>query len=161
MLLQLADRQSKVLRSPTKLLEAVTPITKQFTGNMLDTMKAYEGVGLAANQVGSEFRIAVIQAKGIRNKPLVLINPEITSISDKTYDSAEGCLSLPKETHLVRRPEWVCIKYLDQNGKEQTLKAKHALARIVMHELDHLDGIVIDTKEYVCPKPQNLPTMKS
>lgn len=161
MQLHLTDRQGKVLRSPTKPLEVVTNITKEFVNNMLDTMVGYKGVGLAANQVGSEFRVAVIQAKGIRDKPLVLINPEVTSISDRLHDSLEGCLSLPGEAHLVRRPEWVCIKYLDQHGKEKTLKAKRALARIVMHELEHLDGIVIDTKAYVPPKPSTLPKMKT
>lgn len=158
MILQLADRQSKILRSPTKILEEITPITKQFVNNMLDTMARYKGVGLAANQVGSKFRVAVVQAKGIRDRPLILINPEITSVSDKTYDSAEGCLSLPGETHIVKRPEWVCIKHLDQNGKEKTLKAKKALARIIMHELDHLLGVAIDMKD--ATPPSKLPKMK-
>lgn len=158
MLLQLADNKSKVLRSPTTPVPEVTDITKQFAYNMLDTMESYKGVGLAANQVGSALRVAVIQDKKLLKRPLVLINPEITSISDKTYESLEGCLSLPGESHKVRRPEWVCIKYLDQHGKAKTFKAKKALARIVMHELDHLEGVVIDTKEDI--HPSKLPMMK-
>jgi len=154
------DSQSKVLRSSTQPVPEVTNITKEFAYNMLDTMERYKGVGLAANQVGSALRVAVIKAAGIRNKPLVLINPEITSCSAKKYESIEGCLSLPGESHRVMRPEWITIKYLDQHGKEKTLKAKKALARIVMHELDHLCGICIDSKEFDVPPLPKLPKMK-
>ncbi|GAB5466136.1 MAG: peptide deformylase [Candidatus Kapaibacteriales bacterium] len=118
---------------------------------MSDTMINAEGIGLAANQVGLKNRIFVIDANAGReneNKqlPIEMINPVITSSSDEEVTIQEGCLSIPFVYENVDRPEGIEVKYLDKSFKEKTLEANGLLARVIMHELDHLDGVLFIDK---------------
>jgi len=112
---------------------------------MKHTMHNAEGIGLAANQVGSPLAITVIDISPVEGyestKPLVMINPEITYYSDEESDYEEGCLSLPHVRDLVIRPEAIQVSYFDEHIKPQTVQADGLLARVMQHEIDHLNGI--------------------
>lgn len=146
MILELVDEADPILHRPTEPVKKITEVTKSFIDNLIRTMRSHKGMGLAANQVGSELRIAVVENKKLLSRTLIMINPEVTSESDEQTDECEACLSIPKKSFVVRRPTWVTIKYLDKNGKECSYKAKNLMARIVAHELDHLFGITIRDK---------------
>ncbi|NDF12897.1 MAG: peptide deformylase [Proteobacteria bacterium] len=143
------DPRLKIKSEP---VEKITPEIQRFMDDMLETMYATGGIGLAAVQVGVHKRILVMDVdhgssrypdsqKGEHN-PLFLINPEIVSESEEknTYD--EGCLSFPGQYAEVVRPKRVKVKYLDYNGKPQELEADELLATCVQHEIDHLNGVV-------------------
>lgn len=107
--------------------------------DLVHTMRAEDGVGIAATQVGVPHRVIVVLEGKI---PRVYINPEITSHSVRTAVDTEGCLSVPGVIGLVRRAKSVTVRALDANGKPVTKKTKDLIARIFQHEVDHLDGIL-------------------
>jgi peptide deformylase len=106
--------------------------------DMLETMEKNNGVGLAAPQVGKSLRLCVINFDG---KTYILINPKFKSKSWKKVVAEEGCLSFPGVFIPVKRHNKVSVKALDRNGKEVLIKADGMLARILQHEIDHLEGI--------------------
>ena len=112
--------------------------------DMLETMYAAPGVGLAAPQVGVHKRIIVVDpARGKETpNPHLIANPVIVWSSDETKVHEEGCLSLPEHYADVVRPTWVKVRYLDRDGKTQELHADELLGTCVQHEMDHLDGIL-------------------
>lgn len=126
-----------VLNKICKEVPEVTPRTRELIEDMLDTMYAANGVGLAAPQVGILKRICVIDTTG--ENPYILINPHIVESSGEQTGS-EGCLSYPGKAGTVTRPNYVkCVAY-DIEMKEYTIEATELLARAICHELDHLDG---------------------
>lgn len=127
------------LRTVAKPVEAVTPEIQQIVDDMLETMYAEEGIGLAATQVDVHQRIVVIDISESREEPMVLINPEIT---EKRGEDGieEGCLSVPGARALVPRAAEVSVKALNRDGEEITFDADDLLAICVQHELDHLQG---------------------
>lgn len=112
--------------------------------DMLETMYAAPGIGLAAPQVGVAKRIIVVDAapKGQPPQPHCMANPEIVWASDEDTVYNEGCLSLPEHYADVTRPRAVRVRYLDQNNEIRELQADGLLATCVQHEMDHLDGIL-------------------
>lgn len=124
--------------------------------DMLETMYHYNGVGLAAVQVGMLKQIIVIDVEDGKG-PYVLINPKILKTKG-SKECEEGCLSFPNEFGKVIRPTEVIVEYYDRKAKKVKLKAKDLLAQAVCHEIDHLNGIVfIDlvipgTLEYITPE---------
>jgi len=127
-----------VLRQPT---EPVTKITKKISRliqNMIETMYAADGVGLAAPQVGVSKKIVVID---VGDGPIVLINPKIVSGSGEDID-VEGCLSIPGKQAYVKRMAEVVVKALDGEGKPIKIEGRGYLARALQHEIDHLNGIL-------------------
>lgn len=127
-------------KKSAKIKDPLTPEIQDLILNMIATMRAENGVGLAAPQVGQSLRLCTIQEDGIE---YVLINPTITSKSKTKIISEEGCLSFPGEFFPIPRHEKVQVRYLDKDGKEAKLKAGGLLARALQHEIDHLDGILI------------------
>ncbi|MDR9827102.1 peptide deformylase [Vibrio sp. FNV 38] len=127
------------LRTVAKPVEAVTPEIQKIVDDMLETMYAEEGIGLAATQVDIHQRIVVIDISESRDEPMVLINPEIT---EKRGEDGieEGCLSVPGARALVPRAAEVSVKALNREGQEMTFEADDLLAICVQHELDHLKG---------------------
>jgi peptide deformylase len=116
--------------------------------DMKDTLIAEEGVGLSAPQVGDNIRVIVValQKRDKISKDFTLvamINPRIVSYSNEVWIAEEGCLSLPGDFMNVERAREITVGYLDEKGKEQTLGLENINARIVQHEVDHLDGILI------------------
>ncbi|MBL7997615.1 MAG: peptide deformylase [Candidatus Kapabacteria bacterium] len=134
-----------VLRQKAEPITDMDDATVAFIENMFDTMRNANGIGLAANQVGSTKAVTVIDAietdDGESTRPMVLINPVIESMSDNEIDYEEGCLSLPDYRDSVTRPEAIQVRYLDQFMKEQTHEVDGFLARVMQHEIDHLNGI--------------------
>jgi peptide deformylase len=133
-----------VLRQVSKPIERVDADLQRLTDDMLETMYDAPGIGLAAIQVGVPRRMLVIDLskEGEEKQPLVFINPEIVSSSDDRSVYEEGCLSIPDYYAEVERPAKVTVKYLDREGKEQSVEADGLLATCLQHEIDHLNGVL-------------------
>lgn len=136
----------KILRKKVSKVTKVDLKTIELIKNMFDTMRNANGIGLAANQVGADksiFVIDVSQAEGYEGeKPLTLINPKIIKYSEKKVLIEEGCLSIPEIREEVERPESITIVYQDIDLNEHTLEADKLLARVMQHEYDHLHGVL-------------------
>ncbi len=133
-----------LLRKKSNNLEKVDDETRKLLDDMLETMYAAPGIGLAAVQIGILKRLIVIDISKEKEKknPLFLINPKINFKSTKTSVYEEGCLSLPGYFAEIERPAECNISYLDYNGKKKDLEASGLLATCIQHEIDHLDGIL-------------------
>ncbi len=134
----------RVLRQPAKRIAKVDGEIRQLARQMLQTMYTLDGIGLAAPQVGVHKQILVVDAKpdDATTPPLILINPEIRSYSEDLSVMEEGCLSIPGVYLNVRRPEVIQVSYKDEYGRLQTMMATDLLARVIQHELDHLNGVM-------------------
>ncbi len=132
-----------VLRVRCPEVEIFDDELEKLIKDMVETMHAAPGVGLAAPQVGVELRVAVVDTTvGEDARELyVLVNPEIFDESGSETDE-EGCLSIPDITDKVTRPETVRVKAQDIDGKPREFEAEGLLARVVCHEVDHLDGVL-------------------
>ncbi len=143
--LQVLEIPHPVLLEKAAPVPEVTPEIATLLADMLETMYATNGVGLAGNQVGVTKRVVVIDC-GKRDDdgpdPIKMVNPEIIERSPDKVLHNEGCLSIPREYADVERDEWVVVRYLDENGQVQTRKATGLLAIAVQHELDHLEGVL-------------------
>ncbi|MBC6440214.1 MAG: peptide deformylase [Rhodospirillales bacterium] len=140
-----------IIRAPDPRLKVVSePVAevddemRKLMAGMLQTMYDEPGVGLSAIQVGVPKRIVVVDVsrKDEPRQPIRMVNPEITAESEEIAVFDEGCLSLPEHFAEVERPAECDVRFLDENGEEQTLHANGLLARCIQHELDHLDGIL-------------------
>ena len=132
------------LKSKAKPVAAVDDGIRQLVDDMLETMYAAPGIGLAANQVGVLQRVLVLDVARNDEKaaPQALINPEIVWQSDALSTYSEGCLSLPEQYAEVTRPSEAKVRYLDRDGRRQELHATGLLATCVQHEIDHLNGVL-------------------
>ena len=126
-----------ILEKICRPVKEINDRTRELIGDMYETMREANGVGLAAPQVGILKRIVVIEVE--EGESYVLINPEITA-QDGEQTGYEGCLSVPGMTGIVTRPEHVVCEALDENMELRTIDAHGLLARCICHELDHLDG---------------------
>ena len=134
----------EILRKKSKKVDVIDERIKEIVNDMIETLHKYEGVGLAAVQVGMLKQIVVIQEA--EDEPIyVIINPEILSQSG-TQIVEEGCLSFPNKFAKIERPEKIKIRALDINGKPFEIKAKGLLAQAISHEIDHLNGEVFIDK---------------
>jgi peptide deformylase len=132
-----------ILREKSLPVETAGAEVRAFLSDMLETMYAAPGIGLAAVQVGVLRRMLVIDtARGEDEpkRPLMLINPEIVSTGDTPRLHEEGCLSIPEMYAEVQRPALVRVRYVDIEGKQQEEEFQDLLATVVQHEIDHLDG---------------------
>jgi peptide deformylase len=133
----------RVLRGKGKIVEEFGRELKPLFEHMERTMIAARGVGLAAPQIGISKQIAIMNPEPEDDTKLIkMINPRIVAASKETAKIDEGCLSVPGVRGDVERPERVTVVYQDESGKEHTLEAEGLLARIVQHELDHLNGVL-------------------
>ena len=144
MLRKILTEPDPILRKKCESLETVDIETKKLMDDMLETMYAAPGIGLAAIQVGILKRLVVIDiSKGEEEKkPIFLINPQIIHQSKKTSIYEEGCLSLPGYFAEIERPAECQIEYIDYEGKKKEMKANGLLATCIQHEVDHLNGIL-------------------
>ena len=131
-----------ILRKESKPVEKVDDELRRLLDDMLETMYAAPGIGLAAVQVGILKRLIVIDISKDKDKkePLFLINPKIISKSEQTSTYEEGCLSLPGHFAEIERPAECQVKFINYEGKEEELKADGLLATCIQHEIDHLNG---------------------
>lgn len=128
------------LRTKAKPVEVVDDQIRTLAADMLETMYAAPGIGLAASQVDRHIQLIVIDLSEEKNQPLVFINPKITPLTQDTQPYEEGCLSVPQVFDKVERSAQVKIEALDLDGKPFTLEADGLLAVCIQHEMDHLDG---------------------
>ena len=143
--------KKQILTIPDPLLRKVSePVTsvntevKNLMDDMLETMYAAPGIGLAAVQVGVLKRIIVIDLSkdGQKKDPLFIVNPQITFKSDELISYEEGCLSIPNQFAEVKRPSSCKVNFLDYNGKKREINADGLLATCIQHEVDHLNGVL-------------------
>ncbi len=132
------------LNQPCEKVASVDADLVRLMDDMLETMYAAPGIGLAAPQVGVLKRIVVIDVSKDPDhpKPMQLVNPEITWASDELTDYEEGCLSLPDHYSQVTRPARVRVRYMDRTGETQEIEADGLLAVCLQHEMDHLEGVL-------------------
>jgi peptide deformylase len=133
----------EVLRVPTQIITSIDGDLQKLIDDMVDTMYAAPGVGLAANQVGVSKRLMLIDLSvGKRRGELhVCINPEIVE-TEGTITEDEGCLSVPDFAEVVTRPERVKLRYMDRNGEQREMWGQGLMARAMCHETDHLNGLL-------------------
>ena len=127
------------LRKKAVSISEVTDKIRQLADDMLETMYAAPGIGLAANQINVQKRIVVMDVSEEKDSPLVFINPEIINKEgEREYE--EGCLSVPEAYEMVTRADKVSVTALDRDGNSFELDADDLLATCIQHEIDHLDG---------------------
>ena len=135
-----------ILRENCQPIEEVTSDLTTLMDDMLETMYAAPGIGLAAPQIALPLRLIVMddanKEEGDAPNPIIMINPEIVETSDELSSYEEGCLSIPEYFAEIERPAWVRVAYRDREGHPQELKCEGLLATIAQHEIDHLDGIL-------------------
>jgi peptide deformylase len=127
------------LRTTAQSIDVVDDAVRQLADDMLETMYAAKGVGLAASQVDVHRRLLVLDVSDTRDQPLVLINPEIVTTEGRA-PGEEGCLSLPGIYDKLERAERIKVRALDRNGVRFELEADGMLAVCIQHEMDHLEG---------------------
>lgn len=127
-----------LLRKRSREVNEVNDKINTLIDDMIETMNDAQGIGLAAPQVGTLRRVIVVD---IGEGPVAMINPVISDEQGEEI-GVEGCLSIPEFRGTVKRPQKLNVKYLDRDGNEQTLEAEDLLARVVCHEVDHLNGVL-------------------
>jgi len=178
MLLNILKYGTPVLRQKGARIDTISPSIKKLIGDMLETMYAHKGIGLAAQQVGLALQLTVIDVRGVTDRPsslevrgapmdvaefmpLVLINPVLTPLG-KPVAGPEGCLSFPEIFAEISRPDVVDVEALNKEGDPIQFRCGGLLARAVLHETDHLHGILfIDrmdkkTKEELRPELEKI-----
>jgi peptide deformylase len=138
----------QVLREKSKVVENIDGNLAKFLKDMNESMIAAKGLGLAANQVGKTIRAFSIDLShfDVLAEPKIIINPEIMEKSDEQITGEEGCLSFPGLFQMIQRPHKVTIKTLDLDGKEYYFEAEGLIARVILHEFDHLNGVLFIDK---------------
>jgi peptide deformylase len=142
-LAQVRQYPDPVLRMRANEVESFDDDLRRLVRRMKDLMQDANGVGLAGTQVGTLQRVFVFQPEGEDEAPRALVNPVLTATSEVTIGDTEGCLSMQGVTIPVERPVKVTIEGKDENGEDVRLELEERDARVVQHELDHLDGILI------------------
>ena len=149
--LEILHYPDKRLRTVAEPVDVVDDSIRKLVDDMLETMYAAPGIGLAATQVDVHKRVIVMDLSEDKNDPVCLINPELVK-SEGIEQTEEGCLSVPDIFEAVERAERVVVKALDRDGKETTLEADGLLAVCIQHEMDHLQGNLF--VDYLSPLKQ-------
>lgn len=149
--MEIVKKPAEILNKKLKEINLITPNLKKVILKMKKIMKENSGIGLAANQVGLDMALFVIDENLAKefNAPSVYINPEVkaySKVKDKE-ELEEGCLSIPETWLKIKRAKKVKVKAVDENGKKFKFIAKGMLARVLQHEYDHLQGVLITDKK--------------
>jgi len=142
-MLTIIKEPNPILRTKSVKIAQITSEIKQLILDMVQALKANKGIGIAAPQVGFNIRLCLINTE---NGPLTLINPNITWKSLRKDIEEEGCLSCPGIYGLVKRSKIIYVKALNKEGKQISFRAEGLFARVIQHEIDHLNGILIIDK---------------
>lgn len=147
MILPIYNAFHPILKTKTKQIDNIDNDILALVDNMFETMNYAEGIGLAANQVGASLSLLIVGDIFDDNDKLLhpkkaYINPEILYFSEEEDEFNEGCLSVPELREIVVRPTEIQIRYYDIDGKEHNEMANGLLARVLQHEIDHLNGIL-------------------
>jgi peptide deformylase len=167
MTLEIIKWPDPILRQKTETVTAFDQDLEDLSRNMIDTMRAASGIGLAANQVGDLRRIAVVEVPRVQGEalspyhgiPIVLVNPRIIESTQSTL-SNEGCLSLPDTYDTVRRHKSVVVEYQNLSGEVKTIEAEGLMSMCLQHEIDHLDGKTLMEKASRVKKDMMLRRLK-
>jgi len=147
MILKIVKHPNDVLTTPTTELtraEILSGKIQTLIEDMIDTCLAVDGLGLAANQVGVDKSLLIYRKPGYRTRFGVMINPKLKEKKDITNSKGEGCLSLPGQRFNVKRYKNITVLALDSAGEKRTTVTKSKkLAKIIQHEIDHLDGLTL------------------
>ena len=152
-----------LLRQKSRRVRHVTPDLQELVDDMVETMRAADGLGLSAIQIGVPERVIVVQLPENEDNPnagelYIVVNPELARQSRAMEDGIEGCLSIPGLVGEVPRHRAVTVKGLDSQGRAVRIKARYLLARALQHEIDHCDGILfidhIDDPEKIWAVPE-------
>jgi peptide deformylase len=135
-----------ILSKKSDPVKVITPETLKLVKDMLETCKQANGIGLAAPQIGQSIRLCVIDLSHMGIEPFALVNPKIKKKSWKKIEMEEGCLSIPGVYGIVKRPEKITVEAQNLKGEKNKLDADGMLARVIQHEIDHLDGILFTSK---------------
>ena len=133
---------AKVLSTKTREVEVIDETIIELLDDMYDTMVEHDGVGIAAPQINVGLRVAIVE---LGEDILEMINPVVLETRGEAED-VEGCLSFPELFGLVKRPTYVKIEASDREGRIYELEAEDFEARCILHEIDHLDGVLFDSK---------------
>jgi peptide deformylase len=165
MKLEIRTYGDPILRAPTARVETVDDDIRRLVADMIDTMHEAHGIGLAAPQIGRSLSLCVIDLPadydmtedGRRlnpdaRMPLVLINPQITSVSKRKDEHEEGCLSFPGVRGMIERPSEITLRFMDEQGATHEKKYVEFLARVIQHEVDHLNGVLFIDRMSVAKK---------
>ncbi len=141
---QILTEPNPILRNKSLPVEKVDKEVQELIDDMIETMYAAPGIGLAAIQVGIAKRVIVLDlsSKEEIKKPMHFVNPEIITKSKNITTYEEGCLSVPGQFAEINRPDKCHVKYLDYFGKSQEMKAEGMVATCIQHEMDHLEGVL-------------------
>lgn len=144
---------------PIDLARLTARPMQRLIDDMISTMLAANGIGLAGPQIGQSIRLAVISREVTdRHQPLVLVNPEVNPVAGQTAEMEEGCLSIPGVYGLVPRVAAVTLESFDRHGQPYRLTAEGLLARVIQHEADHLNGhLFIDRASRITAGQELLP----
>ena len=145
-MLKIITIPNPILTQKTKLVRKIDQALFKLVGEMIEVCRAANGIGLAAPQIGKPIRLCIINLEHMGLPPFALINPKITSRSWKKVEMEEGCLSIPGVFGIVKRPAKITVKALTLKDEENKFEADGLLARVIQHEVDHLDGILFTTK---------------
>ena len=141
---EILTEPNAILREKSLNVDMVDKDLQKLMDDMLETMYAAPGIGLAAIQIGIPKRVIILdidQKEGQKN-PVFFVNPEIIEKSENSSTYEEGCLSVPGQFAEITRPEKCFVKYLDYYGQKKEIKAEGMLATCIQHEMDHLEGIL-------------------
>ncbi len=142
MIKEVVKAPADVLSAKTREVEAIDESIIELLDNLYDTMVEYDGVGIAAPQIGVPLRVAIVE---LGEDILEMLNPIVIETRGEAED-IEGCLSFPDLFGMVKRPTYVKIEAADREGRIYELEAEDFEARCILHEIDHLDGVLFDSK---------------
>jgi len=145
-MLKIVKIPDPILTKKTQLIEKVDDAILNLISEMVETCRKAEGIGLAAPQIGKSLRLCIINLEHMGLPPFALVNPKIVRKSFRKIEMEEGCLSIPGVFGIVKRPEKITVQTLNLEGKKHKFKADGLLARVIQHEIDHLDGILFTSK---------------
>jgi peptide deformylase len=145
-MLKILSSPNPILFKKTQMIKKIDSGTVKLASEMIETCRKVNGIGLAAPQIGHSIRLCIINLEEFGVPPMVLVNPEIKKKSWKKIEMEEGCLSVPDIFGMVKRPERIKVRALNLEGKPMEFSAEGLLARVVQHEVDHLDGILFTSK---------------
>ncbi len=142
--LKIRIHPDEILRKPAEEIKfPLSPNMPRLMRDMFDTVQAAKGVGLAAPQIGKSIRLIVINLEHLDIPIFGLINPKIKNFGGKKLEMEEGCLSIPGVYGMVKRPDQIEFIYQDLEGKKHSAEASGLMSRVIQHEIDHINGILI------------------
>jgi peptide deformylase len=145
-MLKLITIPDPILNKKTQPVKIFDRALRDLAGQMIETCRQANGIGLAAPQIGKSIRLCIISLEHMGLPPFALVNPKIVKKSWKKVEMEEGCLSIPGVFGMVKRPAKIKVEAQNLNGEKNSFSADGLLARVIQHEIDHLDGILFTSK---------------